>query len=439
MNTQQNQLLTNNQNSSTIPMEIGQSSSAQKLITPHVIHHIHIPTDSSGFTTQPMNEHTQSSQKNYNTSAQQEQDQEQQDPRKRPGFFVYPEKVINNGVNACQRSVLGRIITEKTIHTSSIQNGLESIWGSPIGLRIQEIDGGILQFFMDRKFDQERILLGNPWVFRNSWLIVKPWDRQTDPRHIDFSHAPVWIQMWGLPPHCKTKEMGESLGNLLGTVETAELYEYSGKKLIVKVKVAINVYKPIQAGILIGNHRDGTHWIDYRYENLPQVCFNCRLVGHEEKLCMNETLIIEGQAPLGPWIRSNQYGRRIRSEQDKQFHSNPSKGKNFGHYSPPIPASMLAQMAAMKLQEEAEENQQRQQECAPETGNRQGHRKFQVQKAIVSRTSTVLVQEEGQGTTVVTNKGGSQVAVKRPRLELEASTSYDTIMAGPAMQASQGQ
>jgi hypothetical protein len=154
---------------------------------------------------------------------------------------------------------------------------------------------------------------------------------------------------------------------------------------------------------------------------------------------MNETLIIEGQAPLGPWIRSNQYGRRIRSEQDKQFHSNPSKGKNFGHYSPPIPASMLAQMAAMKLQEEAEENQQRQQECAPETGNRQGHGKFQVQKAIVSRTSTVLVQEEGQGTTAVTNKGGSQVAVKRPRLELEASTSYDTIMAGPAMQASQGQ
>jgi hypothetical protein len=310
-----------------------------------------------------------------------------------------------------------------------------------MGLRIQEIEEGILQFFMDRKFDQERILLGNPWVFRNSWLIVKPWDRQTDPRNIDFSHAPVWIQMWGLPPHCKTKEMGESLGNLLGLVETAELYEYPGKKMIVKVKVAINVYKPIQAGILIGNHRDGTHWIDYRYENLPQVCFNCRLVGHGEKLCMNETLMIEGQAPLGPWIRSNQYGRRIRAEQDKQFHSNPSQGKHFGHYSPPIPASMLAQMAAMKLQEEeeAEKQKQGQQGSVPATENRQGNRKVQVHKAIVSRTPTVMMQEDRQGYTAMINQGGSQLAAKRPRVELETSTSYDTTMAGPAMQASQGQ
>jgi hypothetical protein len=96
----------------------------------------------------------------------------------RPGFFVYPGKLINNGLNACHRSVLGKIITEKTIHVSSIQNDLESIWGSPKGLKIQEIEGGTLQFFMDRNYDQERIILGNPWVFQNSWLIVKLWDRQ---------------------------------------------------------------------------------------------------------------------------------------------------------------------------------------------------------------------------------------------------------------------
>jgi hypothetical protein len=127
MNTQQNQHPTNNQSFSTTPMEIGQSSTTHKLITPHVIHHLHIPTGSSDFTTQPMNEPTQPRQKNHNESEQQYHDKDLQDPTKRPGFFVYPEKIINNGVNACQRSILGRIITEKTIHTNSIQNGLESI------------------------------------------------------------------------------------------------------------------------------------------------------------------------------------------------------------------------------------------------------------------------------------------------------------------------
>ncbi|MCI46838.1 hypothetical protein A2U01_0068079 [Trifolium medium] len=40
-------------------------------------------------------------------------------------------------------------------------------------------------------------------------------------------------------------------------------------------------------------------------------------------------------------------------EKDRKYHSNPSHSKTFGQYSPPIPADMIAQMAAMKLQEEA--------------------------------------------------------------------------------------
>jgi hypothetical protein len=100
-------------------------------------------------------------------------------------------------------------------------------------------------------------------------LIVKAWDKQIDPRTMDFTHALVWVQLWGLPPHCKTKKMGESIGNLLGNVETAEFYEYPGKKMIIKVKVAVNVHQPIHIGILIGNHRDGTTWIDFRYEKPP--------------------------------------------------------------------------------------------------------------------------------------------------------------------------
>jgi hypothetical protein len=151
--------------------------------------------------------------------------------------------------------------------------------------------------------------------------------------------------------------MGESIGQLLGNVEAAEFYEYPGKKMIIKVKIGMNVYQPIQTGILIGNHKDGTTWIDFRYENLPQVCFKCGILGHGENLCQNKPQQMEGSAPLGPWIRSNQYGRRVMEEKDRKYHSNPSKSKTFGQFSPPIPASMLAQMQAMKIAEEEESSQ----------------------------------------------------------------------------------
>ncbi|WJX27831.1 hypothetical protein P8452_16612 [Trifolium repens] len=204
-----------------------------------------------------------------------------QDP-KIPAFSFYPEQVIEEGVRACQSSILGKIITDKSIHVGSIQNGLDSIWGSPAGLKIQEIEGKILQFYMNNVVDHDRIILGNPWIFRNSWLIVKPWDREIDPRTLDFDHAPIWVQLWGLPPHCKTKAMERHLGALMGDVEESELYEYPGKQMIIKIKVAINVHKPITSGIHLSNPTDGTCWVDYRYEKLPQVCFKCGLLGHAD-------------------------------------------------------------------------------------------------------------------------------------------------------------
>jgi hypothetical protein len=278
-----------------------------------------------------------------------------------PRSFLYSDQEINEGLSACSHSFLGKIITDKPIYVSSIQNGLESIWGAPAGLKVQEIGGKILQFFISDPADKERILLGNPWIFRNSWLVVKPWEREIDPHTIDFENVPIWIQLWGLPPHCKTKQMGVSIGALLGQVEASEFYEYPGEKVIIKIKVALNIHNPITSGIHVGNPRDGTSWIDFRYEKLPQVCFNCGMIGHMDKLCKNQALDLETLAPLGPWIRSNQYGRRKMEEKDKKFYSNPSKASNFGQYSPPVPSDLIEKLAAMKMSATSE----------PQTGQHQ--------------------------------------------------------------------
>jgi hypothetical protein len=270
-------------------------------------------------------------------------------PPKIPRSFLYSETDIHEGIQACNHSIIGKIITNKPIHINSIQNGLDNIWGSPPGLKIQELGRRILQFFMNDLADKDRILLGNPWIFRNAWLVVKPWDRETDVHTIDFDHVPIWVQLWGLPPHCKTKQMGESIGALMGQVEAAEYYEYPGKKVIIKIKVAINIHNPILSGIHVGNPIDDTCWVDYRYEKLPQVCFNCGLIGHMDKLCRNQTLNLDTLAPIGPWIRSTQYGKRKMEEKDRKYYSNPSQAKNFGQYSPPVPSDLLDKLAALRV------------------------------------------------------------------------------------------
>jgi hypothetical protein len=221
--------------------------------------------------------------------------------------------------------------------------------------------------------------------------------------------------------------MGESIGQLLGNVEAVEFHEYSGKKMIIKIKVAINVNQPIQAGILIGNHKDGTFWIDFRYERLPQVCFTCGILGHGDKLCQNEPIIQEENAPLGPWIRSNQYGKRIMEEKDKKFFSNPSLSKTFGKHNYTIPESMVAEMEAMKLQEEGPSSSTPEQQKTQEA-------QFGEHRSMWHRTRRDTVYT---AIAMDTHNNKEIVLSKRPRLEENWAMDATNQVAGPASQASQ--
>jgi hypothetical protein len=303
---------------------------------------------------------------------------------------------------------------------------------------------------MQNPYDQERILQGNPWIFRNSWLIVKPWDRETDPRTIDFDHVPVWIQLWGLPHHCKTKAMGRHLGSLTGEVENFEVYEYSGKKLIIKIKVAINVHKPIPSEIHVGNPTNGNCWVDFRYEKLPQFCFNCGLIGHAASLCHNQALNMETLAPLGPWIRSTQYGKRKMDEKDRKFYSNPSHSPNFGKYSPTVPATLLEKLAAMKIQRQDNMGNQKNEQMGQSDNSyaytRSSNNVSTVQIFDASQKNAHTEEHLGvhlsdSGTS--NSKQDHTNQAKRLRIDFETSKDTtemmeDQLMAGLEFQASQG-
>jgi hypothetical protein len=278
---------------------------------------------------------------------------------------------------------------------------------------------------MDNKLDHDRILLGNPWIFRNSWLVIKPWDRETDIRSLDFDHVPIWVQLWGLPNHCKTKQMGESIGALLGRVEAVEFYEYPGKNRIIKIKVAINIHNPIQTSIHVGNPIDGTTWIDYRYEKLPQICYKCGIIGHADNLCQNLPLDTGNAIPLGPWIRSTQYGRRVLEAKDRKYYSNPSQSKDFGHCSPPAPDILLQQLADMKLQHDS----------PMKSAQNQQH----TMTPYVSRTHPIpnIMQGTQMEMTIMTTPSKHQGITPSKRQRTEESFPTQTDMAGPAKQASQ--
>lgn len=85
-------------------------------------------------------------------------------------------------------------------------------------MEVNEIDHGIYKITMNRTEDHIRILKENPWIFRNSWLIIQEWYDTYNIESLEFSEAYIWVQIWDIPIHCKIVHMGLKLGAKRGDV-----------------------------------------------------------------------------------------------------------------------------------------------------------------------------------------------------------------------------
>jgi hypothetical protein len=268
-------------------------------------------------------------------------------------FCFYQETHVEDSVRVCKNSMIGKILSDKPIPIPTLHSTLSGIWCNPLGFRITEIEGKLFQISMDREQDLNRIIKGSPWIIRNCWLVLHAWDRKINPNELEFTKVPLWVQIWGLPLHCKSIIMGEQIGSQIGQVLDVGTYEYPENAKIVKTKILFDISHPIRAGLYIGSEVDGINWVDFRYENLPMFCFKCGLVGHNEENCISLSPQVyqaeEGSTnPRGAWLRSRIYGRRTLEKKDKVFSSNPLKSLSGKQFSP-VPKGQLGKFANLSV------------------------------------------------------------------------------------------
>ncbi|KAJ1407826.1 hypothetical protein SESBI_24015 [Sesbania bispinosa] len=168
-------------------------------------------------------------------------------------------------------SLMGVFITEKPIHANSFQSALASIWCNPKGFKVEEIMEKKFQFLFDDAKDAERVLRGSPWIFRNSWLSLKRWERGQEVESLNFPVVPLRIQIWGLPLHCTTIKMGHKIGACMGDVLEADNFEIKERGSFIKVVVNFDTTKPLKSGINLGSKKDGITWVDFRYERTTTI------------------------------------------------------------------------------------------------------------------------------------------------------------------------
>jgi hypothetical protein len=78
-------------------------------------------------------------------------------------FCVYKEAEIQKSIAKCNKSLIGKFLTEKPIHKMTIHNGLSGMWCNPGGLKMTEMKGNLYYIVVDSAEDHRRIHRGSPW------------------------------------------------------------------------------------------------------------------------------------------------------------------------------------------------------------------------------------------------------------------------------------
>lgn len=71
--------------------------------------------------------------------------------------------------------------------------------------------------------------------------------------------------------------------------------------------VELDLTKPLLRGTEL-KYKQAETWIEFKYEQLPNFCYYCGLIGHSEKMCLKRKQDVDGKCVLyeqfGGWLRA---------------------------------------------------------------------------------------------------------------------------------------
>ncbi|KAI5014210.1 hypothetical protein ZWY2020_055600 [Hordeum vulgare] len=171
-------------------------------------------------------------------------------------------------------------------------------------------------------------------MFEKDLVVVEDYDPGKRPEDYEFNEIPIWMRVFSLPLGMMNEVTTEEIGNLVGSFVEADVGADGvamGKFL--RVKIRMNIDKPIMRGFMLDDAEDGGRqkqkkkmsidgggeeeegaWCRFEYEFLPEFCYVCGMVGHSERAC-DMQLDKNRRAQFGGWLRADMGRRKVHGEE----------------------------------------------------------------------------------------------------------------------------
>lgn len=185
--------------------------------------------------------------------------------------------------------LVGKILHSKTLNVPAVTSILKAAWKTRADFSVVPWSTNIFLFRFENGDDRNSILNDAPWAVMNNLLVLKSLQNDLTVNDMDFSSCPFWVQIHGLPCDKMTRNnaelIGQRFGKLLGVEGASEGLLLN--RSFLRVRVEVNLKVPLPRGFWMRrrNNMGRDLWIYYKYERLPDYCYDCGRIGHDNREC----------------------------------------------------------------------------------------------------------------------------------------------------------
>lgn len=203
--------------------------------------------------------------------------------------------------------LVGRFIMEKNVNFHAMQNMFASLWRPREGMEVHDIGGYRYSFVFYHVLDVKKVIEGGPWSFEQNLLIYHELSDKEDPHLVKLNKMDIWVQVYDLPKGCISETILQSIGNYVGCYVCSDPANMDGMwKQFVRIRVTMDVDKPLKRKMKIKREGNTWSWINFKYERLGTFCFVCGMLGHSDRDCpivyANPEKVID--RAYGIWLRA---------------------------------------------------------------------------------------------------------------------------------------
>ncbi|KAF4400842.1 hypothetical protein G4B88_004385 [Cannabis sativa] len=209
-----------------------------------------------------------------------------------------------------KKACVGKVIGCKTMAASVVKKILLGIWNLDKGWKMKKFEDGVLGFFFDSEEDCQMVMERRPWLVNGVLLNLRPWPIEGEVCLAEFEVARFWVEFHGLPTRCLSEDNAPILAKKVGTfVKTdGRRKEDVVRRRFLRCWIDVWISHPFPAGFFLKAGANLSSWIQFKYDKLPFLCFNCGRLAHVTGKCSAPTMWVTpatGQAVrmYGPWIK----------------------------------------------------------------------------------------------------------------------------------------